>query len=301
MSALATPLRLNRVEVTTAPVLLSIVIPAYNEGRRIGKAIRRVVDYLAAQPYRSELILVDDGSTDETVDAGVAVWEKLAGQADGVELRVLRNDRNRGKGYSVRQGMLMARGEWILFTDADLSSPIDQLDRLFAAAQEDGADVAIGSRRTDSAEVDQPSLARTLMSTGFRWMVRLLCVPGYGDTQCGFKLYRRPAGLTIASLQRTSRWSFDVEHLLLADRLGYQVAEVGVRWSHQEGSKIRPLWAAFGAVCDLVRMRWNHRKLGHANRPVEYADPPSSVRIGDRVYQTRPSWWPRSKRQRRIP
>ena len=131
MSALATPLRLNRVEVTTAPVLLSIVIPAYNEGRRIGKAIRRVVDYLAAQPYRSELILVDDGSTDETVDAGVAVWEKLAGQADGVELRVLRNDRNRGKGYSVRQGMLMARGEWILFTDADLSSPIDQLDRLF--------------------------------------------------------------------------------------------------------------------------------------------------------------------------
>lgn len=295
MTSLAAPLRLHQADTTTAPVLLSIVIPAYNESRRIALSLRRVVEYLSFKPYRSELILVDDGSSDDTVELSVAVWQSLAPDADGVELRVLRNDRNRGKGYSVRQGMLIARGEWILFTDADLASPIDQLDRLFAAAREDGADIAIGSRRAESADVAPPSLVRRMMSVTFASIVRAAGLRGYADTQCGFKLYRRAAGRTIASLQRTSRWSFDVEHLMLADRLGYQVCEVGVRWSHQDGSKLRTLQAAAGMVLDLVRMRWTLRKLGRGNKPVEYGGQPSFVRIGDRLYQSRLSWWTRGR------
>ncbi|MBN1344628.1 MAG: glycosyltransferase family 2 protein [Phycisphaerae bacterium] len=292
MTSLATQMGIQQPETTSSPVLLSVVIPAYNESDRIERSIRRIVEYVALQPYRSEVILVDDGSRDETVNVAVGVWNRLAPRSEGVELRVLRNDRNRGKGYSVRQGMLIARGEWILFTDADLSSPIDQLDRLFAATRTDGADIAIGSRRVEDADVHQPSLRRRVISGAFSWVVRRLGVPGFADTQCGFKLYRRSAGQTIASLQRTSRWSFDVEHLLLADRLGYQVAEVGVRWAHQDGSKVQPVRAAIGAVCDIIRMRLTHRRLGRVNRPVVYGGPPSFVRIGDRVYQTRLSRWP---------
>ncbi len=292
MTALATPIRLAPTDTTTAPVLLSVVIPAYNEQQRIGQSIERIVEYLSIQPYRSEIILVDDGSNDDTVDICVEAWRSMVNRSDGVELRVLRNDTNRGKGFSVRQGMLIGRGEWILFTDADLSSPIDQLDRLFAATRQEDADIAIGSRRVEASDVDQPSFPRRIMSGLFAHAVRLLGVPGYADTQCGFKLYRRSVGRTIASLQRTWRWSFDVEHLLLADRLGYQVSEVGVRWTHQEGSKVRPMPAAFGALCDLVRMRFTHRRVKEANRPVEFTGSPSFVRIGDRLYQTNLTRWP---------
>ncbi len=286
MTALTTPLGSDRTEATTAPVLLSIVIPAYNEGDRIRESIRRVVGYVTGQPYRSELILVDDGSNDDTVSACVDVWKEQPSRVEGIELRVLRNDRNRGKGYSVRQGMLLARGEWILFTDADLSSPIDQLDRLFAAARDEGADIAIGSRRVKTADVDQPLLLRRVVSVVFSHIVHALGPQRYSDTQCGFKLYRRSAGRTIASLQRTSRWSFDVEHLMLADRLGYQVAEVGIQWSHREGSKVRLLTAAVGSAWDLLRVRWAHRRLGRVNRPVSYATPPTYVQIGDQTYLT---------------
>jgi dolichyl-phosphate beta-glucosyltransferase len=290
MTAIATPFQLKRIEATSSPVMLSIVIPAYNESGRIAETIHKVVEYLSLQPYCSELILVDDGSTDKTVETVIEVWKKLAAAAYGVEMRVLRNDRNRGKGFSTRHGMLIARGEWILFTDADLSSPIDQLDRLFAAAQHEGADIAIGSRRAPHADIAQQSLRRRLMSQLFARIVRTLGVPGYTDTQCGFKLYRRSAARTIASLQRTSRWSFDVEHLMLADRLGYQVVEVGIRWAHRSGSKVHPLSAGLGALCDMIRMRWIHRRVCRGNKPVEFIGTPSSVRIGDRIYQTHLSW-----------
>lgn len=293
MTAVATPIRPSQTEPTTARVLLSVVVPAYDECSCIGESIRRIVEYLSLQPYRSEIILVDDGCRDDTADVVVEVWKSMSTEAKGVELRVLRNDRNRGKGYSVRQGMLIAQGEWILFTDADLSSPIDQLDRLFAAVRENGADIAIGSRRTAGADVDQPSWKRNLMSTAFSWVVRALGMGDYADTQCGFKLYRRSAGRTVASLQRTSRWSFDVEHLILADRLGYQVSEVGVRWAHSNDSKIHPFRNAIGMVWDLARMRWYHRRLGRYNKPVEYGGPPSVIRIGNLTYHTRISWLPR--------
>jgi len=290
MTAVAIPHRIERTEATSAPVLLSIVIPAYNESLRIAESIRRIVYYLLHRPYRSEIILVDDGSRDDTVSTCLAVWGRLAGQTDGIELRVVRNEWNRGKGYSVRQGILMARGEYILFTDADLSSPIDQLDRLFAAAR-DGADIAIGSRRVDSGEVEQPSRRRALMSTAFSWVVRAIALRGYDDTQCGFKLYHRSAARTIASLQRTSRWSFDVEHLLLAERLGYHVAQVGVRWVHQDGSKVPPFSAALGMVWDVLRIRWFHRKLGYPSGAAGAPRSVRAVRIGDLVYQAHLPWW----------
>ncbi len=287
----ATTATTTETATTTAPVLLSVIIPAYNESRRVGQSLQRIIEHLSQQPYRCEVLLVDDGSKDGTVDVCVEAWEALSRRAEGVEFRLLRNDQNRGKGFSVRQGMLMSRGEWVLFTDADLSSPIDQLDRLFAAAREEGADIAIGSRSAENAEVDPPSFKRRLMSVAFSQVVRVLGLAGYTDTQCGFKLYRRAAAQAIASLQRTARWSFDVEHLLVADRLGYQVVEVGVRWQHRDGSKVQPIRAALGAVWDLVRMRWAHRRLGKVHRPVEYGMTPSYVRIGNRVYQTSRSWW----------
>jgi len=296
MTALTLPYRISRAECTTAPVLLSIVIPAYNESRRVGESLRRIVRHLSAQPFRSEIVLVDDGCTDQTADISLDTWHQLEGRTDGIELRVLRNDRNRGKGYSVRQGMLISRGEWILFTDADLASPIDQLDTLLAAAR-DGADIAIGSRRLEPSRVHQPSWCRAALSATFSWVVRALALRGYPDTQCGFKLYHRSAGRTIASLQRTDRWSFDVEHLILAERLGYQVAQVGIRWSHQPGSKVRPVSAALGMIWDLLRVRWIHRNLGQPGRSAHHqARRSETIRIGDLLYQTHMPWWPKAGR-----
>lgn len=226
---------------------LSIVIPAYNEETRLAATLERISECLArhAPPF-AEILVVDDGSRDRTA--------QVAARYPGV--RVLRNPGNRGKGYSVRHGILEARGEWTLFTDADLSTPIEELEKLWAAARE-GAEVAIGSRALDRTliGVHQPYLRET-SGRVFNLFMRLATGLPFHDTQCGFKLFHSPAARKIFARQLLDGFGFDVEVLFIARRLGYRVAEVPVRWNDVAGTKVS-LVRGMKAFLDPLRIRWN--------------------------------------------
>lgn len=230
---------------------LSIVIPAYNEASRLPETIRRIQTWLGQGNWQfREILIVDDGSRDATA----AIADEFA--AASPEVRVLRNPGNRGKGYSVRHGMLEARGEWLLFTDADLSSPIEELEKLWIAASS-GAEIAIGSRALDRSliGVHQPGFRETAGRV-FNGVMRLAVGLKFSDTQCGFKLFRADAAKQVFSRQKLERFGFDVEVLYIAKRLGYGTVEVPVRWNHVEGSKVGMLTGlrAFG---ELAEVRWN--------------------------------------------
>ncbi len=207
----------------------------------------KVREYLrGAQWDFAEVVVVDDGSADCTVqlarDAGV---------------RVIQNPGNRGKGYSVRHGMLEAQGEWALFTDADLSSPIGEIENLWSAAEREGAQVAVGSRAIDRSlvGVHQPIL-REVVGRFFNAAMRLVTGLGFKDTQCGFKLFQTSAGREVFSRQQLDGFGFDVEVLYIAKRLGYKSVEVPVRWDNVEGTKVS-LLLGFAAFLDLVKVRRN--------------------------------------------
>lgn len=232
---------------------ISIVIPAYNEERRLADTLDAVLAYLGRRSWRfAELLVVDDGSRDGTA----ALVESYAARSPLV--RLLRNPGNRGKGYSVRHGMLAAKGEWALFSDADLSAPIEDLDRLAEAAARHGAQVAIGSRALDRSliGVHQP-LSREISGRIFNLAMRLVAGLPYADTQCGFKLYAAEAARRIFTRQQLERFGFDVEDLYLARRLGIPVVEVPVRWNDVAGSKVS-LLGGVDAFLDLARVRWYH-------------------------------------------
>ena len=232
---------------------ISIVIPAYNEGRRLGASLDAVLRYLASRrfsPY--EVVVVDDGSTDDTVE----VVERC--RAAHPEVRLLRNPGNRGKGYAVRHGMLEATGDWILFSDADLSAPIEQLDQLLEAATREHASVAIGSRALDRSLIAvHQSPFRENAGRVFNLLVRLLAGLPFWDTQCGFKLFERHAAREVFRRQRIERFGFDAEALYIARKLGFASLEAPVRWSHSEGTKVRMLRDSLNMFLDLARIRWN--------------------------------------------
>ncbi len=232
---------------------LSIIIPAYNEQARLPETLRRIFEYLhAKRQENTEVLVVDDGSSDGTVAAA----ERFNAQHEN--LRVLRNPGNRGKGYAVRHGMLEAEGEWRLFTDADLSAPIEELDKLYCAVQRTGAEVAIGSRAVDRSliEVHQSAFRETAGKFFNVVMQATLGLP-FADTQCGFKLFAGEAAQRIFSLQRMERFGFDAEVLFIAGQLGYKIEEVPVRWRHVEGTKIS-LASGADSFADLARVRLNH-------------------------------------------
>ena len=228
----------------------SIVIPAYNESARLGATLEKVLAYVRAQGWDAEVIVVNDGSRDNTADIVRAFAAK------NPMLRLLENPGNRGKGYSVRNGMLNARGRVVLFSDADLSSPIEEAPKLFEALEE-GADIAIGSRwlRAETQTQRQP-LHRQLFGRIFNLVLRLTLGLKFKDTQCGFKAFKQPAVQAIFPLQKIERWGFDPEILFLARKLKFKVREVSVAWAHREGTSINPLVDGSRMVMEMLRIRW---------------------------------------------
>jgi glycosyltransferase involved in cell wall biosynthesis len=232
-------------------VKLSFVIPAYNESRRIGPTLEAAVAYLAGAGMEGEVVVVDDGSQDDTA----AVVARFA--ASHPQVRPLRNGRNHGKGYTVRRGALEAQGEVVLFSDADGSTPVGEASKLLAALEEGGADVAIGSRALPDSDLALPQpWPRRLMGWAFRNLVRLIVLRGFRDTQCGFKAFRREAAREIFRRQTLEGFAFDVELLFIARRLGYRVAEVPVRWLDSTESRVRLGHHGLRMLMDLFRIRY---------------------------------------------
>jgi dolichyl-phosphate beta-glucosyltransferase len=232
---------------------ISIVIPAYNEEKRLPSTLVRIAEYAAKSGLPiTEIVVVDDGSRDGT-PAAVSDFARR-----NPIVRLLKNPGNRGKGYSVRHGMLEAKGKWALFTDADLSSPIEEIEKLIEAAESNSAQLSIGSRAIDRSlvGVHQPAL-REYAGRFFNVVMRLVTGLKFRDTQCGFKLFERKAARQIFSRLQLERFGFDVEVLFIARLLGYRAVEVPVRWNDVEGSKVGTLQGLNGFV-DLLRVRRNH-------------------------------------------
>ena len=229
---------------------ITIVIPAYNEEARLGPSLNKVLYFVRQQEWDAEVIVVDDGSRDRTADI-----VREYGQGNGI-VRLVQNPGNRGKGYSVRNGVLNARGRIILFTDADLSSPIEEAPKLLTAL-ETGADIAIGSRWMRSElQTKRQSLARQVLGRVFNLLLRMVLRLDFKDTQCGFKAFRQHAAKTVFPLQKIEHWGFDPEILFLARRAGFKTVEVPVRWGHDNGTRISPLADGSRMVADMLRIRW---------------------------------------------
>ncbi len=250
----------------------SVVIPAYNESQRIGASLERILQYLAEAGWDAEVVVVNDGSRDDTA----ALVQRYVERDPRV--RLLHNPGNRGKGYSVRHGMLHARGELLIFSDADLSSPIAECARLAAAIRQ-GAEVAIGSRwMRPELQTERQPLYRQFFGRIFNLLLRLVLGLKYKDTQCGLKAFTRHAAMEIFPRQRIERWGFDPELLFLARRLGLRVAEVPVAWAHDERSKINPLVDGLKMFLEMLRVRW-YALSGRYGGPQasQATSPPSST------------------------
>lgn len=229
----------------------SFVIPAYNESVRLRPTLDEILRYTREQNWNAEILVVNDGSSDDTARI-VREYGKLHPQVLLVE-----NPGNRGKGYSVRNGMLHAVGDIVLFTDADLSSPMSEASKLFDAIEQ-GADIAIGSRwlRIELQTERQP-LYRQLFGRIFNLALRIILGLNFADTQCGFKAFRRHAAQTIFPQQKIERWGFDPEILFLARRGGMRVEEVPVLWAHSEGTRLHPFRDGMRMFVEVLRIRWN--------------------------------------------
>jgi glycosyltransferase involved in cell wall biosynthesis len=230
--------------------MVSIIVPAFNEARRIADSIQKIDAYMLGSNLSLELLVVDDGSSDNTAD--------LVKRSTAKRLRLVQNDRNQGKGHAVRQGVLAASGTYVLFTDADLSAPIEELNKLLDVALNERVDIVIGSRAVDRTYIEKhQSRFREFGGLMFNLMVRLLLGLQLYDTQCGFKLFHRERSRRIFEQQTTFGFGFDPELLFLAKRNGLTIRETPVRWSHAEGSKVSLLRDGIRMFGDLVRIRWN--------------------------------------------
>ena len=228
----------------------SIVIPAYNESARIRPTLDEILRYAQAQNWDAKILVVNDGSSDDTAQI-VREYGRLHPQ-----VLLLENPGNRGKGYSVRNGMLHAGGDICLFTDADLSSPITEAPKLFDALAA-GADIAIGSRWLRSElQTERQSLLRQAFGRIYNLVLRVILGLRFADTQCGFKAFRLEAAQRIFPWQRIERWGFDPEILFLAHRAGLRVEEVPVVWAHSEGTRLNPFRDGMRMFVEVLRIRW---------------------------------------------
>ncbi len=252
---------------STSPTL-SIVIPAYNEAARLGATLSHLREYAGATGTPCELIIVDDGSTDGTGDLVRRFMEENRGGP--LEIQLLVNPANRGKGYSVKRGMLAARGGLLLMCDADLSTPIEELEKLRkwlasgAGEEEKRAqfEIVIGSRDLPGSHLDPPQpLLRRWMAWTFRAVRRRVLLHELRDTQCGFKLFTRAAAQAVFSRQTVDGWLFDCEVLAMADRLGLGIKEVGVVWRNHPHSRVSPLREMFASLPTLWTIRRRIRRM----------------------------------------
>lgn len=231
---------------------LSIVIPAFNEVRRLPVTLASISEYLDLSGLNAEVIVVDDGSTDGTADA----VRNLPGA--GMPPHIVGFEGNRGKGAAVKEGMLTATGDYVLFMDADNSTDITEVEKLLSVAVNDKIPVVIGSRylHEDSIKIKQPWY-RVFVSRWGNRLIRHTILPGVIDTQCGFKLFTRDAAQEIASRLTMDRFSFDMELLVIAHNLGYQIREVPVNWYDTPGTRLRPIKSSFQTLKDLIRIKYN--------------------------------------------
>lgn len=245
---------------SNAPPFLSVVVPAYNEERRLPQTLETIVAYLNRQSYTSELIVVDDGSSDHTAQ----VVESFV--ASHPRVKLIRND-HRGKGFAVRSGMLAAHGHIVLFSDADLSTPIEEIGEMLPWFDH-GYGVVIGSREGKGARRIQEPFYRHIMGRVFNLIVRLLTVRGIDDTQCGFKAFRDDVARDVFARMRlygenakpitdAMVTGFDVEVLFLAQKAGIQIKELPVEWQYGNETKVNPLKDSYRNLRDVVLVRWN--------------------------------------------
>ncbi len=232
---------------------LSVVIPAYNEEKRLPQSLTAVMDFLKKQPYRSEIIVSDDGSQDRTVALAKEILKEFPHQ-------VLVTPQNRGKGHAVRQGMLAATGAYVLFTDADLSTPIEEVLRFLARLEKD-QDVVIGSRALPESQVEiHQNFLRETMGKVFNLMAQVWAFKGVRDSQCGFKCFRREAAQKLFSLQKLDGFSFDVEIVYLAQKLGVRLLELPVIWRNSAQSRVQVFRDPLRMFWDVLRIRSLHSR-----------------------------------------
>jgi dolichyl-phosphate beta-glucosyltransferase len=239
-------------------IYISVVIPAYNESKVISETLNKLAEYFENKPYLFEFIIVNDCSTDQTADLVKSL------SALKPFIRLINNQSNMGKGFSVKSGVLAARGDYVLFQDADLSTPIVELEKMLPLLA-DGCDVTIGSRALAESKffVKQHWLRQSMGKT-FNIFVKLLFFSGINDTQCGFKCFKKEAAQRIFSLQRLSGFCFDVEILYIAKKLGFKIREMPVSWSNRRDSRVRIYRDSLKMFCDLFRIKAN-QLLGRYN------------------------------------
>jgi glycosyltransferase involved in cell wall biosynthesis len=230
-------------------IYLSIIIPAYNEATRLPASLEKIHAFLQSQSYSAEIVVVENGSTDNT-------FELTKAMQTSIDNLVVVHEDQRGKGWAVRRGMEISRGEYRFFCDADLSMPIEEIPRFFPPLLED-APVAIASREAPGAvRYDEPEY-RHIIGRVFNWIVRLLLLPGLQDTQCGFKCFRADVVEKVFPMVSNNGWTFDAEALFIARRLGYAISEIPIPWYYNPHSNIRVLRDSFQMGCDLLKIRWN--------------------------------------------
>jgi len=235
------------------PVYLSIIIPAYNEEKRIGPTLSRIYGFLKTKNYEYEVIFIDDGSNDRTISEAK---DSELSKAD--KLKIVKNGMNKGKGFSVKKGILSSAGEHLLFSDADLSTPIEEADKLFNY-MEKGYDIVIGSRSIAGSDVKihQP-FYREKMGRIFNFLVNSLLMSGFNDTQCGFKLFKGDIARQIGKELTINGFCFDVEMLYLAKKKGYRIAEVGIIWENSPQSRVRVISSSLSMFMDIFRIKRAH-------------------------------------------
>ena len=240
------------------PIYISVVIPAYNESGVISETLSKLMEYFVKKPYLFEFIIVDDCSTDQTSDLVISL------SAAKPFIRLIKNESNLGKGFSVKKGVLAARGDYILFKDADLSTPLGELEKMLLLLA-DGYDVVIGSRAlAESKLFVRQHWLRQSMGKTFNIFVKLLVLKGINDTQCGFKCFKKETARRIFSLQRISGFCFDVEILYIAKKLGFKIKEMPVSWSNRRDSRVRIYRDSLKMFWDLFRIKVN-QLLGYYN------------------------------------